>query len=186
MKTITTPLRLVLLMIATMIFTSSAAFAHGGEDHGGEAPAAQSGQQIAPRAEAKSDELEMLAIADGKALTIYLTQYKTNAPVENAQIEIESGQNKTIAKPASGGVYQADAPWLAQAGKHKLVVTVQGKDVADLLEGTLDVRDTQKELKAERIGRFAPTGVIGSLGGVALIGMALYGLRRRKKSTGEK
>lgn len=158
-----------------------AAFAHGGEDHGDAHDAAPIAPALAPRTEAKSDEVELLAVYHDRQLTLYLSDFKTNAPISNAKIEIESGAGKGIAQADGEGRYKLAAPWLAKAGKHGLVFTVEGDRVADLLEANIDIPQAPAPSQSDRIAGFAPAGLIAALGGVGLIGLVQAGLRRRKK-----
>src|SRR5688572_3630489 len=82
--------------------------AHEGHDHGPQAPAAPA--TVAPRGEAHSERFELVAVANGRMLAIYLDDYRTNAPVENAAIEVETPSGPMQAKPAGDGVYRLDAP----------------------------------------------------------------------------
>lgn len=177
-----------IVQLAVMPFALSAAllhapvaYSHAGEDHGDGPSPVQTTQPLAPRAEAHSDEIEMLAVYGNGELTLYLSDFKTNEPIADAKVEIESGKDTIVAAAAGEGAYKVPAPWLAEPGKHGLVVTVEGKDVADLLETTLEVHAAVKPEKSNGIGEFAPAGLIGSLGGIAVLGLVAFGLSRRKK-----
>lgn len=157
-----------------------AAFGHAGEDHGDAPAAAVSGQLLAPRTEARSDEVEMLAVYESGALTLYLADYKTNAPIAGAEVEIESGASTAVAKAVGDGVYKADTPWIAGPGKHPLIVTIQGEQVTDLLEADLDIAAPVAESEEASISKLGKLGMAGSIGGAAL-GLVALGLRRRRK-----
>lgn len=171
------------LALSAALVHAPMVFAHAGEDHGDGASPVQTTQPLAPRAEAHSDEIEMLAIYGNGELTLYLSNFKTNEPISTVQVEIESGPNKAAAVAAGDGVYKAPAPWLAKPGKHGLVVTVEGKEIADLLETSLEIQDVVQRPQSRGISEFASAGLIGSLGGVALLGLAAFGMHRRKKIT---
>jgi hypothetical protein len=183
MKTLKSIVHLVVMpfAISAALLHAPAVFAHAGEDHGDGPSPAQTTQPLAPRAEAHSDDIEMLAVYGNGELTLYLSDFKTNEPISDAKVELESGSDSVVAAAAGEGVYKLPAPWLAKPGKHGLVVSVEGKDVADLLEASLDIPDVAAETKRSGIGDFAPAGLIGSLGGIALLGLVALGLRRRKK-----
>ena len=169
--------------LAAALLLAPAVFAHAGEDHGDAPAPVQTTQLLAPRAEAHSDDIEMLAVYGNGELTLYLSNFKTNEPIVNAQVEIESGPNKAIATATGDGIYKAPASWLATPGKHGLVVTVEGKNIADLLEASLEIQDAPEEIQSNGIGELAPAGLLGSFGGIALLGLVAFELRRRKKIT---
>lgn len=131
------------LAIATTALPGPSAWAHGGEDHG-DTPAAINtpATPAAPRATAQTDSFELVAVMQAGAtptLTLYLDHADTNAPIEGASIEVESGAFKGTAKPVEPGVYTLPAPALAQPGHYPLTITVQSADGADLMDATLDV-----------------------------------------------
>ncbi|MBI4291847.1 MAG: hypothetical protein HY661_10235 [Betaproteobacteria bacterium] len=115
------------------------ALAHEGHDDAGKA--AMPAQALAPRLAAHSTDLELLAVWRGEKLVIFLDRYETNEPVTGATIELESGADRATATSAGEGLYQASAAWLAKPGTHPIVFTVQTKDLADLLQGTLEIPD---------------------------------------------
>ena len=184
MKTLKSIIQIVVMPLAfsAALLHAPAVFAHAGEDHGDDPSPVQTTQPLAPRAEAHSDDIEMLAVYGNGELTLYLSDFKTNEPIVNARVEVESGSDTAVATAAGDGVYKMPAPWLANPGKHGLVVTVEGQDIADLLEASLEIQALAKETQSSAIGDFAPAGLIGSLGGVALLGLVAFGLRRRKNN----
>ena len=69
--------------------------AAAGGDHGKAAPAA-AGTTL-PRVSSSSDLFELVGIAQGEKLVIYLDRFATNAPVLAAKIEVETGAAKGLA-----------------------------------------------------------------------------------------
>lgn len=121
---------------ATLVFALSA-WAHGGEDHGdGAAPVTSA--DFAPRAVAQSEDFELVAVLAQGKLTLYLDRYADNAPVVDAEIEIESGAMKAVAAQIAPGVYAVPGEAFAKAGKYPLTFSVQAGDAADLLAATLE------------------------------------------------
>lgn len=155
--------------------------AHAGEDHGEQAAATPSGRVLAPRVEAASEDVELLAVHERGTLTIYLSDFRTNAPLADLELEIESAGNTALAHPVSDGVYRADVPWLATPGRHPLVFTIQGEQVADLLEASLELPAPAADGHEDHLFDLTALGVAGSLGGIAAAGLLAFGLRRRKK-----
>lgn len=137
-------MRPVLLMAGialSLAAASNLASAHGGEDHG-EAAAPVPAAAAAPRASAQTEEFELLAVFEGKRLLLTLDRFATNAPVVDAQIDIESaGILKAVALPVSPGVYAVTVPEgvFAKPGKYPLEITVQAGEIADLMSASLEI-----------------------------------------------
>lgn len=137
-------MRPVLLMASialSLAAASNLASAHGGEDHG-EAAAPVPASAAAPRASAQTEEFELLAVFEGKRLLLTLDRFATNAPVADAQIEVESaGILKAVALQVSPGVYAVSVPEgvFAKPGKYPLEITVQAGELADLMSASLEI-----------------------------------------------
>jgi membrane fusion protein, heavy metal efflux system len=127
--------------------------AHEGHDH--DAAPLPASVIIAPRAEATSDAFELIAIAEGSELAIYLDRFPTNEPVEGAAIEVETPNGPVIAR-THGDAYQVPATWLSKPGRYDLIFTVTTKEGTDVLPLTL-------EIPAERSGS-TPTGYTSARG----------------------
>ncbi|MDP2357960.1 MAG: efflux RND transporter periplasmic adaptor subunit [Beijerinckiaceae bacterium] len=108
--------------------------AHEGHDHGPAQPEQQT--VAAPRAEAQSDDFELVAIARDGGLTIYLDRFRTNEPVTGASIELETPEGPKIASPADDR-YRLDAEWAVKPGRHDLLFTVAYDGAVDILTTTL-------------------------------------------------
>lgn len=116
------------------------AFAHG--DHGAAPPPA--GRSL-PRIESHAGAIELVAIAGGHALTIYLDRPATNEPITGASVEVTGeGQAPLVAKDVGDGVYRVEADWLDRPGARGLVFLVTAGDEIELLNGTLDVPAPQE------------------------------------------
>lgn len=154
------------------------AWAHGGEDHGSEAPPAV-GSTMAPRAYAQTEDFELVAQLQGTTLTLTLDSFATNTPVKDAQIEVESGTAfKAQAQQIAPGVYTAQADALAKPGRYALNFSVQAGDTADLLAATLDITSPVKELAhAHSWGEWTTWALSAA---VLSTGLALVVVRRRK------
>jgi multidrug efflux pump subunit AcrA (membrane-fusion protein) len=120
-----------------LTFGATAAPAHEGHDHGPEAPAAPA--SVAPRGEAHSERFEIVAVAQGKTLAIYLDDYKTNAPIEQAAIEVETPSGPAAAKSLGNGVYSLDTPFLEKGGHVELIITVAAGGDPDILPVTIEI-----------------------------------------------
>lgn len=156
-------------------------WAHEGEDHGGEAapaPTAETG----PRAAAATEEVELVAVLEGKRLVLYLDRFATNEPMVDAQVEVEGSGLKAVAAQIAPGVYAVPAEALAGSAtpaRHALAVSVQAGDIADLLTVTLDL--SKPVAGVEHAHFWGEWAVWGASGALLLAGAGLVALRRRKK-----
>ncbi|MDC8786111.1 hypothetical protein [Roseateles koreensis] len=148
-------------VLAGGVLATSLTWAHGGEDHG-EHVTAPAQRGLAPRATAQTDDFELVLVLTGTqataeagsapphpnpdpspdpnsppVLTLYLDRFATNAPVDGATVEVESGAFKAVAKPVAPGVYAVAGQPFAKPGRYPLTVSVQTSDAADLLDATL-------------------------------------------------
>ena len=99
---------------AALIALSAASSAHEGHDHGPEPKPAQA--DASPRGGGASDKFEVVAVAQGEQLVIYLDRFATNEPVRGAKIEIETPEGPVAATaddgylPDQGGVARQARP----------------------------------------------------------------------------
>ena len=120
------------------------AMAHEGHDH--DTPPAPSSTAAAPRAEAASDTLELVVIARGSELELYIDDFRTNAAIENAVVEVETAAGPAPARPDPGRPYRVAAPWARQPGRHDLVVTVSLGTILEVLPVTLTIPEAPSAL----------------------------------------
>ncbi|MBK6321315.1 hypothetical protein [Candidatus Aalborgicola defluviihabitans] len=155
------------------------AWAHGGEDHGDAAePVASVG--MAPRASAQTEDFELVAHMQGNTLIVTLDRFATNAPVSDAQIEVESGSAlKAIAKPIAPGIYTLQAPLFIAPGSYPLTFSVEAGNTSDLLAATLDIAAPAHDaVHVRNSGKWVAWAVSAV---VLIFGLALVLLRRRKR-----
>lgn len=115
--------------------------AHG--DHGA-APPAQT--TTLPRLEAEGYEVELVAVAEGHTLTIYLDRSDTNAPIGGAAVEVAGeGIAPAKAEPGDDGTYVIEADWIHEPATYALTFTVLGDGIADLLAGRLVIPEPEVE-----------------------------------------
>lgn len=164
-----------------------AARAHEGHDHT-DAPATPGSVKVAARGEATSDRFEIVAVAQGAELIVYLDRFGTNAPVENATIEIETPEGPAKAAAGDDGVYRLPAPWLAKGGHLDLIITVNADGGADVLPVSLDVAakdDPQAAapgLRDRLLAELRPFTLGALLVGI-MLGAAAMAFSRRRSST---
>lgn len=121
------------------ILTTGQAFAHEGHSHGDEAP--PSSVQTAPRATAASALFELVAVAIGPKLTVYIDRFETNEPVTEATVYVETPSGPAMAT-TQGDVFILDAPWAAEAGEYELLFTVEAGTDIDFLTATLTIPES--------------------------------------------
>lgn len=123
------------ICLSVIGLAASSAAAHEGHDHG--APPPPVSTTIAPRADASTADLELVAVARGERLEIFLDSFRGNEPVDGAILEID-GPSGTLTVDAAGeGTYVAAAPWLTKPGSYDLAITVMAGDLFDVLTVTM-------------------------------------------------
>lgn len=130
----------VILVVAGVL---SGARAHDGHDH--DAAPMPVPSTTMPRADASSDEFELVAIINGEVLSLYLDRFRTNAPVADAVLELDSPQGRLKATAQGAGLYTIKAPWLDRPGSHDLAITVQAGAVLDILAVTAIIPPATQE-----------------------------------------
>jgi membrane fusion protein, heavy metal efflux system len=159
--------------------------AHGGEEHN-EVAEPVIGPAASPRASAQSDLFELVGVAHGQTLTIFLDRFADNAPVTDATIEVEVNGETLRAEPMADGSYRIAASWIATPGHHDLVITVLAGQQSDLLTAKLDVPEPVLSTAGPAAGLRAQMAVGGNsalnLAGAFLLGMATMGALVRMRS----
>lgn len=183
----------LLAMGALGVLGSTAASAHGGEDHGDEAKAPAPTVAIAPRAVAQSEDFELVAVLEegkpgGGQLSLSLDRFATNEPIVGAKLEIEGDGQNVVAKETSPGVYVAPFAVPANAAlrtKLPLTISIEAVDSADLLTTTLEIPAPPDSAAAHIHSR----GEVAIWLGGAMLGLAavvLQVVRRRRQRQGVK
>lgn len=134
-----TRLSAILLCVLALAFAAPApSFAH--EDHDHAEDQKPTSVEHLPRIESANAELELVAVADGHKLTIYLDRQATNEPVDGGTIEVSGdGIAPVSAKPTGAGTYVIKSDWLDVPGPKPLIFLVTVNGTADLLSGVLDI-----------------------------------------------
>lgn len=172
------------LLVLSMLLALATARAHEGHDHGDEKKAAPAAETVAPRFEARTDAFELVGVLAGDTLFVYLDRFDNNAPVDKAEIEIESGAFKAKAEVVAGnaGTYRFKAGPLAQAGKHALTFSITVGEESDLLTATFDHLVAKAAAKADDHGHVEPwQWAAGAAVLALLVGAVTMLIRRRRK-----
>jgi len=131
-----TNLRAGVLATLFFILLPFAAPAHEGHSHGDEEPPTT--VITAPRATGLSPLFQLVAVANGPALTLYIDRFETNEPVIGAEVSVETPAGPVTAK-ADGEVYLLDAPWATKPGDYELLFTVVAGVDIDFVTATLTI-----------------------------------------------
>ncbi len=153
--------------------------------HGDHAAApAPPGVPLSPRLVARSSDFELVGVARGRTLSIYLDRFADNQPVIGAKLDVEVDGQTMSATAEPSGIYTVTANWVAQAGHHDVIVTILSDQGSDLLAGTLDMPTAPAAANPAGKGGVLPAPAIGNIL-VFLLGMlAAVALWRRSSLAG--
>jgi hypothetical protein len=111
----------------------------GGRD-GDAAAVPMAGKAPGARVTAQGNSFELVGVAYGEGLTIYLDRLADNEPVVGAKLKVDWGDGKALdATPLGDGVYGVTGKWISRPGRYNLAFTLRTDQGADRLAGTLDI-----------------------------------------------
>jgi hypothetical protein len=169
------------VLAGSLLFTT--AYAGPGHDHGDEAPVAVG--EASPRVVMESELFEAVGILKGRMLEIYIDHAATNAPVQNAKVELELNGQQVPVELHSEGEFDAQLPEGIEEGAVAVAMTVSAGENIDLLAGEL-LLDQHGEHSHEEHDHSHQFDTLlygaGALLVLAVIGFAVV----RLKSKGEK
>jgi len=165
-----------------------ASLSHEGHSHGDEAP--PTNVITAPRATAASTLFELVAVADGPTLTIYIDRFDTNEPVTGGTVSVETPAGPATAT-VDGDLYLLEAPWATEPGEYELLFTVEAGADIDFLTASLTIPaaviapptagrsvDLRQLLASSSRSEAVKMAALGGTG--FLLGLAVMALRRRR------
>ena len=129
------------------LLSPSRVLAHGGVDDEGPQEAAIPAVMPADesRLEARSEDIELLGVAKGDKLWLYIDRYASNEPLDQVSVEVSEGQKTWSAKPEGDGIYSVAADAFEKSKDHQLMFSVTGDQVSDLLVATLKAKTASNE-----------------------------------------
>jgi RND family efflux transporter MFP subunit len=135
-------------LAVALSFGISPAGAHEGHDHGA-APtvASVAAAPAGARAEVVGTAFELVAVAEGASVTLYLDAFATNEPLAGADITVET-PNGPVKATEDGDRYRLDAPFLAKPGRFDLIATVAVGADLEILPLTLVTMPTAAPARA--------------------------------------
>ena len=157
--------------------------AHGPGGEHLDAPSAAAASGSTPRVEASSETFELVGQLYAEQLSLLIDRFETNEPLLEAQVEVESGGLKAVAKfHADHGDYAVDdarlLALLRRPGEHALVFTIVKGQESDLLDATLQhaaASAADEHGPAVSVGGWVALGLL-----LAASLLALYFWRRKR------
>jgi membrane fusion protein, heavy metal efflux system len=133
----------LIAILFLVIANCSLLFASGGDDHthGNEKPTATGQQQKYFSSEAVSDKYELLIryepihIGEPAHLTLFVSEYATNKPVDKAELKITAQEDSKLVfstKQTSEGTYEVGTSF-PEKKSYSLVVSINSTSGADLI-----------------------------------------------------
>jgi hypothetical protein len=113
---------------------------------------ANAGAPAPPRVALQSDDLELVAVAQGRKLFIYVDRLADNGPAGDAEIAIDVGDKSFQPAAVAQGLYLLTDDWVAVPGPHDLGFTVTTKAGMAILSGTLTIPSPQAGKEAVPAG----------------------------------
>jgi len=170
-------------VLASSILFSAIAYAGPGHDHGDEAPVAAG--EASPRVVMESELFEAVGILKGRMLEIYIDHAATNAPVQNAKLELELNGQQVPVELHSEGEFDAQLPEGIEEGTVAVSMTVSAGEDIDLLAGDLIVGHHDDLDSVEEVQSRLWTIVLYGIGGLLILAVIVIGYVRLK-SKGDK
>lgn len=156
----------------------AAVAAHEGHDHADQPPAVIT--PLSPRFYASNQQLELVAIQQGVQWLLFLDHHDSNEPVQQAKITLEADGKSSVAH-ANGDHYLLDAPWLSQAGRHLLVVSVESPQVNELLSAEYTRPASVAPTTTPNAYRFEPRQALLAGAGIVVLGLLWRWSTRRHR-----
>jgi len=128
--------------------------AGAGHDHGTPETSTNTVINDTPRMVMSSGQFELVGIAEGKSIHLYLDDFATNAPIPKANIELEIAGEQLKAEEEGDGAYHITLEHELKDGLHPVLATVLTATSSDLLTGELDIH-TEEKIQEE-----APQGIL--------------------------
>lgn len=121
--------------------------AGAGHDHGTPETSTNTVINDTPRMVMSSGQFELVGIAEGKSIHLYLDDFATNVPIPKANIELEIAGEQLKAEEEGDGAYHITLEHELKNGLHPVLATVLTATSSDLLTGELDIHIEEQEEK---------------------------------------
>ncbi|MCE2746661.1 MAG: hypothetical protein LW710_12255 [Burkholderiales bacterium] len=170
-------------VLTSSILFSATTYAGPGHDHGDEAPVAAG--EASPRVVMESELFEAVGILKGRMLEIYIDHAATNAPVQNAKLELELNGQQVPVELHDEGEFDAQLPEGIEDGTVAVSMTVSAGVDIDLLAGDLIVGHHDDLDSVEEVQSRLWEIVLYGIGGLFILALLVIGYVRLK-SKGDK
>ena len=168
------PLFPATLGLLAALLLHPAARAGEGHAHGDAAPAAA--DPAPPRFAAVAERFELVGVLQGRQITLYLDRATDNAPVREAQIELEIAGLRLRAE-AHEELYEAELPAEPQAGLLPILATVTVDGDTEQLAAELDLHEAAaphpagpaRRWTAYAVGSAALRATLRAIGAAAIV-----------------
>jgi hypothetical protein len=165
---------LAALSVIAALVLPPVALAGDGHDHGDAAPVA-TGPAL-PRFAAVSEAFELVGVLNGNRITLYLDRAADNAPVTEAQIELEIAGTKLKAERHED-VYEVVLAAAPKPGVLPITATVTAGQEIDLLAGELDLHEDAHADEAAHVHSWQEYAVWAAAALAVLVVLILIGRR---------
>ena len=182
----------LLILLLGLLLLSGAAYAHGGDDHGGGAKASTPAGATSFSVAALSEQFEVLLryepLEGGKPadLRLFLSDYATNAPIKGAKLTLtnpEDANLKWAVTEKEPGVYLVEGQFPANKA-YSFAANIVAGDKADLLllEGiNVGEKLPVATAPAAATSLFSSWKTILALVGAFVLGIGLTALLMRRR-----
>lgn len=140
--------------LSSVLLLTSVVQAGAGHDHGTPETPTNTVANDTPRLVMSSGQFELVGIPKGKNIHLYLDDFTSNAPIQNASIELEIAGKQFKAEEEGDGTYHVTLERELTEGVHPVLATVLTTTISDLLTGELDIH-TEENIQEE-----APQGIL--------------------------
>jgi hypothetical protein len=170
----------LLLALALPVLASPGAHGPNGEHLDGPAAGGMPAADGRPRLEAFSEVFELVAHLEDDAVVAMINDYATNAPIDGAEVELESsGVTVAATFDPLSGQYRFAEPKLVQAlhvaGAHPMAFSITAGDEFDIVAGKLDVSEHSHAASTTSIWPWV-------LGAFVILALVLFLTTRRSKA----
>lgn len=123
-------------VLVMTVLCAAFAVAHDGIEH--DEPSPSTPTQIAPRFALTGDDVELVGVWADNQLVLYADDKYSNAPIDHAQIDIQSPHLNGTATALGNGVYRLRAQTL-KAGTYSLTISLSSDTLSELWVTSLNI-----------------------------------------------